>query len=84
MNRYIIIALYALSFTLLFQYFFGNQETKLEAMDDVILSIIDDSVVIPNAPKIEIVNETKTGVTFETCKDISLSADSRPLTNLQE
>lgn len=84
MNRYIIIALYALSFTLMFQYFFGNKEAQVDTTRDILLSIADDSVVIPNAPKIEILNQTATGVRFDTCKDITLSVDSRSVTRFEE
>lgn len=84
MNRYIIIALYALSFTLMFQYFFANKQTEVKNTNDIILSIQKESVVIPNAPKIEIINHTLTGALFETCRDISLTVDSRPLTEIEK
>ncbi len=60
MNRYIIIALYALSFTLLFQYFFTNKQTEVKNTNDIILTIVDDTIVVPNSPSIEIVNHTMT------------------------
>lgn len=84
MNRYIIIALYALSFTLLFQYFFANKEKEVKNMNDIILTIVDDTVVVPNSPQIEIVNHTATGTTFHTCEDITLTVDSITISNLSE
>jgi hypothetical protein len=57
MNKYFIIALYALLFTLSFQYFFGKESEKILA-NDIYLSIQDDTIVIPNAPKIEIINNS--------------------------
>jgi YidC/Oxa1 family membrane protein insertase len=84
MNRYIIIALYALSFTLLFQYFFTNKQTEVKNTNDIILTIVDDTIVVPNSPSIEIVNHTMTGASFNTCRDITLSVDSRTIGNLSE
>lgn len=84
MNRYIIIALYALSFTLLFQYFFTNKQAELNDTNDILLSITDDTIVIPNSPKIEVVNHTQSGISFDTCKDISLSVNSTTIGKLGE
>jgi YidC/Oxa1 family membrane protein insertase len=84
MNRYIIIALYALSFTLLFQYFFTNKQTEVKNTNDIILTIVDDTIVVPNSPNIEIVNHTQSGATFNTCSDITLSVDSRTIGSLGE
>ncbi|GAB0175302.1 MAG: hypothetical protein HHAS10_11810 [Candidatus Altimarinota bacterium] len=84
MNRYIIIALYALSFTLLFQYFFTNKQAELNDTNDILLSITDDTIVIPNSPKIEVVNHTQSGISFDTCKDISLSVNSTTIGKLAE
>lgn len=84
MNRYIIIALYALSFTLVFQYFFANKQTEVKNTNEVLLSITDDTVVIPNSPKIEIINNTQTGASFDTCKDITLSVNSQTIGKLDE
>lgn len=84
MNRYIIIALYALSFTLLFQYFFTNKQTEVKNTNDIILTIVDDTIVVPNSPSIEIVNHTMSGASFNTCRDITLSVDSRTIGNLSE
>jgi YidC/Oxa1 family membrane protein insertase len=84
MNRYIIIALYALSFTLLFQYFFTNKQTEVKNTNDIILTIVDDTIVVPNSPSIEIVNHTMSGASFNTCRDVTLSVDSRTIGNLSE
>ena len=82
MNRYLIIGLYALSFTLLFQYFFINKPAEAPKTNDFYISIQKESVVIPNAPKIEINNHSATGAQIDTCRDIKISIDSRPLTEL--
>lgn len=84
MNRYIIIALYALSFTLLFQYFFANKQSEVKDLNDIVLSIADDTIVIPNSPKIEIINHTQSGISFDTCKDITLSVNSSTIGRLGE
>lgn len=84
MNRYLILALYVFTFTLLFQYFFVEKKDQPSLANDIVLSIQDDTIVIPNTPKIEIVNNTTSGITMNTCTDIVISVDSRPLSEIEK
>ena len=84
MNRYLILAIYVFTFTLLFQYFFVDKNEQPRSANDLVLSIQDDTIVIPNTPKIEIINNTASGITINTCTDIVITADSRPLTEIEK
>ena len=84
MNKYALILLYALTLTFALQYFFPKQETANMNAWNILLTVDDDSIVIPNIPKIALINNTASGLTIDPCKDISLMIDSLPLTNISE
>ena len=83
MNKFALIILYALSITFLFQYFFPHDKTTpTSQVSDITLSVKSDSLTIPNLPHIEIINHTNSGFTLSPCQDISITVDSRPLTDI--
>jgi hypothetical protein len=76
-NKFLNVLLFALLFTILFQWFLGPQkEVNPVSTNSVFLSITDDTTVIPNIPHIEISNTTSGSVTIDPCKDIGLFIDS--------
>jgi membrane protein insertase Oxa1/YidC/SpoIIIJ len=80
-SKFFLFALYTLTLILLVQYFFPT--TKNTPMDTgILLSIKDDTLVIPNIPKIELVNSTNTGFLINPCQDIKFSANSQSITDL--
>jgi YidC/Oxa1 family membrane protein insertase len=84
MNKYLILSLYILLFTFSFQYFFANKTGEIQNQNGVLLSIQKDSIVIPNAPHIEVQNHSGSGFTVNPCTDMSISIDSRPLTDIEK
>ena len=82
-SKFLLIALYALTLTLILQYFFPGQKTANNTTTtDIILNIKSDSLTIPNLPHIEIVNHTATGFTLLPCDTVSISVDSRPMIDI--
>lgn len=75
-QKFILIALYALTLTLIFQYFFAPKNTnQVDTKTDITMSIKDDTLTIPNLPHIEITNHG-TGWTLLPCEMVSISVDS--------
>ena len=78
-SRFTIIILYALVVTFAFQYFFpAKPAVNPLAQKDIILQIEKDSLVIPNIPHIEIINNLTGAVTINPCENISMTIDSVP------
>lgn len=84
MNKFAIILLYALILTLSFQYFSPKQQVTNNATSNILVTIEKDSIVIPNIPKISLINNTVSGLDISPCDDISITIDSQPLTNIRE
>lgn len=84
MNKFAIILLYALILTLSFQYFFPKQQVTNNATSNILVTIEKDSIVIPNIPKISLINNTASGFEISPCDDISITIDSQPLTNIRD
>lgn len=75
-QKFILIALYALTLTLIFQYFFAPKNiNQADTKTDITMSIKDDTLTIPNLPHIEITNNG-TGWTLLPCDMVSISVDS--------
>jgi hypothetical protein len=82
-SKLLLIALYALTVTLALQYFFpGTKNTTNTPGNDIVINIKDDTITIPNIPHIEIVNHTATGFSLLPCDAVSISVDSRPMTDI--
>jgi hypothetical protein len=84
MNKYIILFLYILLFTFSFQYFFSQEKSSITTQNGVLLSIVDDTLVIPNTPQIEIQNHSASGFIISPCRDISINIDSQPLVDVEK
>ena len=84
MNKFFLIALYALALTFSFQYFFPPASISPSKDATIILNIVDDSLVIPNLPKITLLNNSSTGFTLSPCQDISMTIDSQPLIDIEQ
>ncbi len=83
-NKTLLIIAYVFLLTLAVQFFFApktNTNTNLQNQG-VILQVDKESVTIPNVPKIELVNHATGAVTIDTCRDISITIDSNPLTDI--
>lgn len=50
---------------------------------NIILSVKEDSLTIPNLPLIEVINTTATGINISPCDDIAISVDSSPLSDIR-
>jgi len=83
MNKFVIFALYVMILTISFQYFFPS-EKKLPQDSNVYLTIQDDTIVIPNIPKISLVNASATGISIMPCRDIHITIDSQPITGIAD
>lgn len=84
MNKFALILLYALILTFSLQYFFPKQKVTNNSASNILLTIETDSIVIPNTPKISLINNTASGFMIAPCQDISLLIDSQPLTGIKE
>lgn len=84
MNKFAIILLYALILTFSLQYFFPKQNTSNNGTSNILLTVEKDALVIPNIPKISLINNTASGFSLAPCEDISITIDSQPLTNIKE
>jgi uncharacterized membrane protein (DUF106 family) len=84
MNKFALIVLYALVVTFSIQYFFPSQKSVNTLESNILLTIKDDTIVIPNIPIIEVVNKTASGFTLSPCKDIKITIDSQPLTDIDK
>lgn len=83
MNKFVLIFLYALVLTFSLQFFFPSQKA-VNTSPNILLTVADDSLVIPNIPKIEIINTTASGIVIQPCKDLKLNINSRTLTDLEK
>ncbi|MBP9779317.1 membrane protein insertase YidC [Candidatus Gracilibacteria bacterium] len=77
--KFFNILLLALLMSLVIQFMFPPEKSVNQNTQDIILSIKDDSVTIPNIPSIEVINNTTGSVMIYPCKDIKITIDSRPL-----
>jgi YidC/Oxa1 family membrane protein insertase len=84
MNKFALIALYALVVTFSIQYLFPSQKNIATTESNILLTIADDTIVIPNIPLIEVVNKTASGFILSPCKDIKITIDSQPLTDIEK
>jgi YidC/Oxa1 family membrane protein insertase len=84
MNKIALILLYVLTITLSFQYFFPNKKIANVDASNILLSIKDDTLVIPNIPLIDVINNTASGFTLFPCKDIHITIDSQPLVDIEK
>lgn len=78
MDKAKLFNLFLLAFimSLSIQYLFFPPSQKQAENTSVLLSVQDDSVVIPNIPVIEITNNSSGAFTLHPCKDIRLNIDS--------
>jgi YidC/Oxa1 family membrane protein insertase len=83
MNKFVLIFLYALVLTFSLQYFFPSQKT-VNTDPNILLTVADDSLVIPNIPKIEVINTTASGIVVKPCTDLKLNINSRTYTDLDK
>jgi YidC/Oxa1 family membrane protein insertase len=81
MDKLKILNLFVLAFllSLVVQSFFFPKKTDTVAPTWVILQVEDDSVTIPNIPKVEVINQGTWAITIRPCDDITLSVDSQPI-----
>jgi 60Kd inner membrane protein len=84
MNKFAIIALYALIVTFSIQYFFPAEKNVNTGESNILLTVNDDDIVIPNIPIIDVVNKTGSGFDISPCKDIKITIDSQPLTDIDK
>ncbi len=86
MDKLRLINLFAVAFlvSLLVQYWFFPQQSTTPVVADVYLSVVEESIVVPNIPKVTIHNTTSGSVTVNPCDEVSISIDSRPLTGIKE
>ena len=77
------IALFALIIALLLQLIFPKPAENTTA-DGIFLKIESKSVVIPNLPKITVLNNTSETVNILPCENISLYRNSQKITKLSE
>jgi hypothetical protein len=84
MNKFAIIVLYALIVTFAIQYFFPANKSATIQASNILLTVQKASVVIPNIPKIDVINNTASGFTISPCRDITLTIDSQPLTDIAQ
>ncbi len=84
-SRFLIVIIYALTLSLIVQYFFfpKTNQTALSS-NDIILQVKKDAVTIPSIPHVELLNHTSSGFTLNPCKDLSITIDSKPLTDLEK
>ncbi len=52
MNKFILILLYALVLSFSFQYFFPPKLPIDTTASNILLSVADDTIVVPNIPKL--------------------------------
>jgi hypothetical protein len=84
MNKFALVILYALIVTFSLQYFFPSTKNIDTGTSNILLTIKDDTIVIPNIPLIEVVNKTASGFILLPCKDIKITIDSEPLTDIEK
>jgi 60Kd inner membrane protein len=84
MNKFAIIALYALIVTFSIQYFFPANKSTTTQASNLLLTVQKASFVIPNIPKIDVINNTASGFTISPCEDITITIDSQPLTDISQ
>lgn len=78
-SRFALILLYVIVVTFIFQYFFpAKPAVNPLAQKDIILQIQKDSLVIPNIPHVEIINNLSGAVSIKPCENISMTIDSLP------
>lgn len=84
-SRFLIVIIYALTLSLIVQYFFLPKNTQNSlGTNDIILQVKKDAVTMPNIPHIELINHTSSGFILSPCKDIMITIDSKPLTDLEK
>ncbi len=83
MQKIPLILLYILVVTLSVQYFFPAPKTTVN-QSSLILSITDDTLVIPNLPLIQVVNNTASGFLLSPCQDVSIRVNSETLTGVEQ
>jgi membrane protein insertase Oxa1/YidC/SpoIIIJ len=81
-QKFLLLAVYVLTLTLIFQYMFPQGKSETARPNDIIVNIKSDAVTIPNLPEIEIQNHTASGWTMNPCEAISITVDSRPLSDI--
>ncbi len=84
MNKFALILLYALAITFTIQYLFPPQKTTDIAIPNILIAVDKASIVIPNIPKVSIINTTASGFTLLPCRDLTLSIDSQPVTDIEK
>ncbi len=83
-SKFLIILLYAFVLTFAFQYFFpGSKNTGTPTTADIVVSIKDDTLTIPNLPLIEILNTTASGLSIAPCDDMSITVNSAPIRDIE-
>jgi hypothetical protein len=80
--RILNIFIIAFLISLIFQYFFFPKPTTSVSIPDITLSVEKSDIVVPNIPKITIHNTTTGSISIDTCRDISLSINSKQTTSI--
>ena len=83
-SRTLLIIAYVFLLSLAVQFFFFPKNTDNRALESqwVILQVDKEAVTIPNVPKIELVNHSTGAITFDTCRDLTITIDSKALTDI--
>jgi hypothetical protein len=74
MKKYLDILLFTALFFLLFSYF---SERNTPPKEGVIFSSVERSYTVPAGIQLQIENNTQTGFSLNTCRDISIRQDGK-------
>jgi len=84
-NKFFNIAIIALLITIGLQLFMGTPPSSQTTMTGgVSLQIASQTTAIPNLPQISLVNQTASGVTIDTCRDITFFYESNPINDIPQ
>ncbi len=81
MDKLKLLNLFVLAFllSLVVQSFFLPKKIDTATPTGLILQVQDDTITIPNIPKVEVINQGTWAITIYPCDDITLSVDSQPI-----
>jgi membrane protein insertase Oxa1/YidC/SpoIIIJ len=84
MDKFKLFQLFVFAFalSLIFQYFFFPTKQPVGADSQVILSIKDDTLSLPNIPKIDLKNTATGSFVIHPCEDVKITIDSVPLVGM--
>ena len=72
----------AMFLTIIIFNLFVPKEKPETVTQDVVLKSTDNDYTVPNLQILQVINNTAQRVTFDTCKDISISKDSNNIDNI--